>query len=149
MLRRIACLVPLLAVLALASGCVVNRVSASLAPDTELGRFKSFYVVKAPKDEHAIDKLISDNLQKRGFRVTGGAQPTSPPAGVDTLVTYTDNWAWDITMYLLELTINFRDPKTDFSMAKGNSYHTSLNRLSPPEMVNEVLTNIFTTKDRK
>ena len=149
MLRRIACLVPLLGVLALASGCAVNRVSASLAPDTELGRFKSFYVVKVPSDERAIDKLISDNLQKRGFRVTGGAQPTSTPAGVDALVTYNDKWTWDITMYMVELTINFRDPKTNFSMAKGNSYHTSLTRLSPPEMVNEVLTNILTTSDRK
>jgi len=30
-------------------------------------------------------------------------------------------------------------------MASGNSYHTSLTRKSPEEMVNEVLTNIFKT----
>jgi hypothetical protein len=149
MLRRIAFLVPLLAVLALSSGCAVNRATASISPDTQLGKFKSFYVVKVPNDERSIDKLITDNLQKRGFRVTSGAQPPSAPAGVDALVTYNDKWMWDMTMYMLELTINFRDPKTNFPMATGNSYHTSLTRKSPPEMVDEVLTNIFTTKDRK
>src|SRR5689334_9521008 len=110
MLRRIAVLVPLVVLLALSSGCAVNRATASLAADTEIGKIKSFYVVKVPSDERGIDKLISDNLQKRGFRVTGGAQPPKAPAGVDAVVTYNDKWMWDMTMYMLELTIHLRDP---------------------------------------
>jgi hypothetical protein len=51
---------------------------------------------------------------------------------------------WDITMYMLELTINFRDPKNNFPLASGNSFHTSLTRKSPEEMVDEVLNNIQT-----
>jgi hypothetical protein len=50
---------------------------------------------------------------------------------------------WDITMYMLELTITIRDPKTDFPIATGNSFHTSLTRLSPKDMVNEVIENIY------
>jgi hypothetical protein len=50
---------------------------------------------------------------------------------------------WDITMYMVELTVTFRSPENNFPMATGNSYHTSLTRQSPQEMVDEVLTNIF------
>jgi hypothetical protein len=149
MLRRMALLVPLVALLALSSGCAVNRATASVSPDADIGKVKSFYVVKTQGDERNIDKLISDNLQKRGFTTTSGPQPASKPAGVDAVVTYVDKWMWDMTMYMLELTIQFRNPSNNFPMATGNSFHTSLTRKSPPEMVDEVLTNIFTTKERK
>jgi hypothetical protein len=46
-------------------------------------------------------------------------------------------------MYMLDLTIVVRDPKTDFPFATGNSRHTSLTRKSPQEMVDEVTGNIF------
>jgi hypothetical protein len=55
---------------------------------------------------------------------------------------------WDITMYMLELTITMSDAKTDFTLASGNSYHTSLTRKSPEEMVAEVLGNIFGGADK-
>jgi hypothetical protein len=50
---------------------------------------------------------------------------------------------WDITLYLLELTVTLRDPTNAFPIALGNSYHTSLTRKSPEKMVDEVMTNIF------
>ena len=59
------------------------------------------------------------------------------------MVTYVDKWMWDITMYLIELTITFRDPETRAAVGSGNSYHTSLTRLSPEEMVAEVIDNIL------
>jgi hypothetical protein len=52
---------------------------------------------------------------------------------------------WDITLYLLELTVTLRDADNNFPLAVGNSYHTSLTRKSPDEMVEEVMTNIFNT----
>jgi hypothetical protein len=72
-----------------------------------------------------------------------GFQVLETDAGVDAIVTYVDKWFWDITMYMLELTITLRDPKTDFPLATGSSYHTSMTRKSPEGMVDEVLTNIF------
>jgi hypothetical protein len=149
MLRRIAVLAPLLGMIALGSGCAVNRATANVSPDADIGRVKSFYVVKTQGDDRAIDKLISDNLQKRGFRVTGGPQPATTPAGVDAVVTYVDKWMWDITMYMLELTVQLRNPQNNFPMATGNSFHTSLTRKAPPEMVDEVLTNIFNAQTKK
>jgi hypothetical protein len=148
MFRRVAVLVPLLALVALGSGCAVNRATADVSPGEDIGRIKSFYVVKTQGDERAIDNLIRENLQKRGFRVTGGPQPAAAPAGVDAVVTYNDKWMWDITMYMIELTIQFRNPKTNFPMATGNSFHTSLSRLAPPAMVDEVLTNIFNAQKK-
>jgi hypothetical protein len=46
-------------------------------------------------------------------------------------------------MYVLELTITVRDPKTDYPLASGNSMHTSLTRKSPTEMVAEVIDSIL------
>jgi hypothetical protein len=61
----------------------------------------------------------------------------------NSIVTYVDRWMWDMTLYLLELTVTLRDATNDFPLAVGNSYHTSLTRLSPEEMVDEVIGNIF------
>lgn len=127
------------ALLLFSSGCAVNRATATVTPGMNFKDVKSFYVLKQPKDSRGLEKLISDNLVKRGFHSSHGSQPTQ----VDAVVTYVDKWMWDITMYLLELTITIRNPSNDFPMAVGNSLHTSLTRKSPAEMVDEVLTNIF------
>jgi hypothetical protein len=127
-------------VLAAMTGCAVNKATAMVDPSARLDTVKTFHVRKFEKDEREIDKLIADNLRKRGYQVSQGAQPVGP---VDAVVTYVDKWMWDITMYMLELTIQVRDPKTDYPLATGNSLHTSLTRKSPPEMVDEVLSNIL------
>lgn len=44
---------------------------------------------------------------------------------------------------MLELTVTLRDPVTSFPMAVGNSFHTSLTRKSPDEMVDEMLGNVI------
>jgi hypothetical protein len=125
---------------ALTTGCTVNRATATVDPAAKLDTLKTFHVKHFEKDERGTDKLIADNLRARGYKVSTGAQPAGP---VDATVTYIDKWFWDITMYMLELTVTIRDPKTDYPLANGNSLHTSLTRKSPPDMVDEVLTNIF------
>jgi hypothetical protein len=128
-------------VLAALAGCAVNRASATADPTAHLDGIKTMHVKKLDKDGRGIEQLIADNLRKRGYRVTAG--PVQPAEPVDAVVTYADKWMWDITMYMLELTISIRDPKTDYPLASGNSYHTSLTRKTPPEMVDEVITNIM------
>lgn len=127
--------------LSLNSGCA-NRAGANVTPGTNIASAKTFYVAQTPADSRGIEKIIRDNLIKRGYTASSGPS-TSKPAAVDVLVTYVDRWMWDITMYMLELTITFRNPANDFPMATGNSMHTSLTRLSPEEMVDEVLGNMF------
>ena len=147
--QRLAVLMPVLAMLALSSGCATNRATANVASDVDIGKYKSFYVVRLPADERGTDKLIAESLQKRGFSATSGPQPEGRPAGADALVTYTVRWMWDMTMYMIELNIQLRNPVNNFPVASGNSLHTSLTRKSPPEMVDEVLNNIFNAQTKK
>lgn len=144
MLKRLLSWVVACAALSLTTGCAVNRATASLMPDADLSKVKSVYVVKEPQDERGIDELIKKNLAKRGYKVEGGPE-LKPPYKADAVVTYIDKWMWDITMYMIELTISVRD-QGNFPMANGNSLHTSLTRKSPEEMVEEVLTNIHNAK---
>lgn len=124
----------------LTTGCAVNRATATVDPNARLDALKTLHVKPHDKDTRGVDKLIADRLRTSGYSVTVGPQPTGK---VDAFVTYVDKWMWDITMYMLELTITIREPKTDFPLATGNSYHTSLTRLSPPEMVDEVVGNML------
>jgi hypothetical protein len=140
-LNRLPRLISLLAVVAaLTTGCAVNRATANVDPSAKLETLKTMHVVKDPKDERGIDKLIADKLRTRGYTVSTGAQA---PASVDAMVSYLDKWMWDMTMYMLELTISIREPKTEYPLASGNSFHTSLTRKSPTEMVDEVVENIL------
>lgn len=138
-------LIKLLAVLgvitSLSTGCAVNRATGSVDPSTNLSALKTMYVKKIPAEDGGTNELIAEKLRSKGVTVTTGTD--TPPSNIDAVVTYVDRWMWDITMYMLELTVTIRDPKTDFPMATGNSFHTSLTRLSPKEMVNEVVDNIY------
>ena len=122
------------------TGCAVNRATGSVDPSTNLSSIKTMHVKKLADDDNTY-VLIADKLRTKGVTVTTGSEV--PPSKIDAVVTYVDKWMWDITMYMLELTITIRDPKTDFPLATGNSFHTSLSRLSPKEMVNEVVDNIY------
>ncbi|MDE2440345.1 MAG: hypothetical protein KGP14_04915 [Betaproteobacteria bacterium] len=120
-------------------GCA-NRATARIDPTADLKSMKTMHVVKIPDETAGISNLIADDLRHRGYTVTTG---TDKPSTVDAIVTYVDKWMWDMTMYLFELTITIREPKSDFPLATGNSLHGSLTRKSPPEMVEEVMSNIF------
>lgn len=147
MFKRLSTLLVLLSAMVLTTGCAVNRATATLSPGTDLSQAKTIYVVKQPKDKNAVDALIAADLTKRGYAVTTGPELASAPQA-DMTVTYVDKWMWDITMYMIELSVTMRDAKTGYPLAVGNSYHTSLTRKSPPAMVDEVMNNIFTAPKR-
>ncbi len=130
-------------VASMTTGCV-NRATADLSPSTDLSTLKTIYVKRIPADERGINVLVADKLRSKGVTVTTGDE--APPRNVDAVVTYIDKWMWDMTMYMIELTININDAKTDTLLATGNSYHSSLTRKSPQEMVDEVLDNIYKSK---
>ena len=140
-MKKLTTLLAVLAtVAAMTTGCAINRATATVDPSANLGGLKTIHVAKVSNDDNGINVLIADKLRSRGYVVTTG---TEKPPTADAIVTYVDRWRWDITMYLLELTVTIRDPKNDYPLASGKSYHTSLARKSPTEMVDEVLDNIF------
>jgi hypothetical protein len=121
------------------TGCV-NRATGSIEASTNLPSLKTMYIKRIPSDE-ATHALIADKLRSKGVTVTSGLE--AAPGNVDAVVTYVDKWMWDMSMYMMELTITLRDPKTDAQLATGNSMHGSLTRKSPKEMVDEVVDNIY------
>lgn len=140
-IKRAIPVMALIGAMVLMTGCATNHATATLSPGADLSKVKTAYVVKHDKDKYHVNEIIKSKLESKGYAVTTGPELPTPYAA-DISVTYVDKWMWDITMYMLELTINFRDPKSNFPIATGNSLHTSLTRKSPEEMVDEVLSNI-------
>jgi len=128
------------ATLLLAFGCA--KLTATVPAGAELGKLKSFYVVRHERDGRGINELIRDDLASRGVTVTTGSEPARPKP-VDAIVTYEDHWQWDVTMYMLSLNISVRDGASNALLASGQSYRPSLVRIAPREMVKEVLDEIF------
>jgi hypothetical protein len=131
----------LLAVTVVLAGCVVQQ-SAQVNAGVALGSLKTFYVVRLPDDNGGTNKLIVRRLIQMGFQASSG-EPGAQPPHVDALVTYQDKWMWDITMYMIQLDVQIREPRSEIALATGHSLHTSLVRKSPEEMVAEVLGNVF------
>lgn len=126
----------------LMSGCAVNKMEAKIFPNQDVSKLNSFYVVKLDADKRGVNELITKKLLSIGKKASTGIEKT-PAERVDAIVSYTDKWMWDITMYMIELTVVINDPLDGFPIATGYSMHTSLTRLSPEEMVDEVITNIY------
>ncbi len=125
-------------------GCAVNRATAMADASLRWDTLKSMHVKQLEGEDGSTRKLIAEKFRASGFAVTADPEPMAQP---DVVVTYRDKWMWDITMYLLELTITLQDPRSSVALATGNSYHTSLTRKSQKEMVDEVVDNIL--KQRK
>lgn len=128
-------------VLLLCAACVSN-LEAKRVPGTDLAQLKTFYVQKLPADGRGVEQLIVDRLNLMGFRASHGAN--EPPAtAVDAIVTYQDKWMWDITMYMIQLDVQIRDPQTKMLLVTGQTMRSSLIRKTPEGMVEEVLTELF------
>lgn len=121
-------------------GCAT--LSSSITPDTDLTKFKTYYVLRHDRDKRHIDKIIQTELAKLGISSTSGLK-TSKPKEFDVLVTYEDRWMWDITNYMINLTIFIRNAKNNVLLASGQSYRPSLERREPAFMVREILESIF------
>jgi len=124
------------------TGCASQNLSADADPSLNLEEMSSFYVQRLPADTRGVGKLIAAELLSLGKEASHGDTSTVDP-DVDAIVTYVDKWMWDITMYMIELRVEIRDPDTQYILASGQSFRTSLVRKSPEEMVKEVIAEIM------
>lgn len=145
MLKRVITTAGMLVALTSTTGCAVNRAEATLMADADLSKVKTIYIVHSDASKHDVDKDLKVAFEKRGYVVTMGPAHT-PPYTQDAVVTYIDKWMWDITMYMIELTVTVRDPANDYPMATAHSMHTSLTRKSQAEMADEVAANVIAAK---
>jgi hypothetical protein len=143
-MKRLLCLLVFVPAFFLASGCITKN-TASKAPSADLTSLKTFYVQRLAADERGVDKIIANQLVAMGYQATAGDAAT-PPTPVDAVVTYQDRWQWDITMYMIQLDIQLREPGSNMTLASGGSLRTSFARKSSEAMAEEVLTSIFAAK---
>lgn len=137
--------ISLILIILFMAGCSKAIIRSDSDLSINLAALKKFYVRKLPADEGGLEKIIARKLNEFGFQATSGmdAIPADP---VDAVVTYKDRWMWDITMYMLEINIELRNPDSDYVFASGKSYRTSLVRKPPEEMIDEVLRDMFAGK---
>lgn len=140
-MKQLAAFTLIVSILLLATGCS-STLQAKKMPGTDLSKLKTFYVQKLAEDGRGIEQLIARRLTHMGFTAASGASET-PSSPVDTIVTYQDKWMWDITMYMIQLSVQLRDPQSRMVLATGDSMRTSLVRKDPEGMVDEVLAEIF------
>ncbi len=133
-------------VIFLMTGCAKVLINSDSDPNVDLAALDTFYVQKFAPDKRGLEKIIANHLNDFGFQATSGIDAV-PPYPVDALVTYKDRWMWDITNYMLEINIEFRNPESSFMFASGKSYRTSLARKSPDEMIDEVIQDLFSEKN--
>ena len=142
-MARHAALALVIAAALLSGACAINRATATVDPSLKWDSIKSLHVSKLEGEDAGLQLLIAKKFRASGFEVTADPEPAVRP---DALVTYVDRWMWDITMYMIELTIVVREAKGGVALATGNSMHTSLTRKSPQAMVDEVVDNILKSR---
>ena len=145
MLKRAFAAACVIVALTSTTGCAVNRAESTLMADADLTKVKTLYVVHSDASKHDVDRDLKAAFEKRGYVVTTGPALTAPYPQ-DAVVTYVDKWMWDLTMYMIELTVTMRSPANDYPLATAHSIHTSLTRKSQAEMADEVAANLLAAK---
>jgi hypothetical protein len=128
----------------LITGCS-TKLTSNVAPGSTFEEMGKTFVVRFGPDKRELNSIIADKLTLMGYPAVAG-EASNIPSDVNTLVTYQDNWQWDITNYMIKIKIQFRDGKSRELIIEGVSYRTSLVRKSPEEMIEETLIEMFKKK---
>jgi hypothetical protein len=132
----------LAALLAVASVGCMTEFQAEPIPTAQRAAGTRYYVERHEKDERGLDQTIAAECAKRAVSVSSGPRSERPP-DVDVLVSYEDRWQWDMTMYLLSLRIDLRDPSTNALYTTGTSMQTSLARKPAEEVIASLVAAFF------
>jgi hypothetical protein len=127
------------------SGCS-SKLSSATIPGASLEEKGKFYVVRFVPDKRNMHMLIADRLTMMGFNAVAG-EKSDIPYNINTIVTYIDHWQWDMTMYMIDINIQFRDAKDGSLIMNGKSYRTSLVRKNPDEMIKETLEEMLKVRN--
>ncbi|WED26472.1 hypothetical protein L3V77_15975 [Vibrio sp. DW001] len=130
----------ILALVMVSSGCA-TRLEATMSPGQELKDFGNVYVEHFGPDKRNMHYIIADKLTMLGYPATP-IEENGSPKNADVIITYVDNWQWDITNYLIQIKIDARNDKRHL-LISGESYRTSLARKEPEFMIQETLEKIL------
>ncbi|MES9981034.1 MAG: hypothetical protein ABW115_22495 [Candidatus Thiodiazotropha sp. 6PLUC6] len=132
----------ILTLITLLNGCAIVSSSAKIVPNNDQTAIQNFYVIHQPQDKHNIDAEISELLREKGYKASNGPA-TKIASDADILVTYEDRWFWDLSNYLIQLNVEFRDVKTRYPIVAGETIRTSLARKTTKEMALETIDNML------
>ena len=144
-MSRILKIATSIAIVSSLSSCVVHENARPVSPsfsESGVTKLRSFYVRKHADDDYNLAEEIAAELQRMGYRATSGSTP-SAPGRVDAVVSYMDRWVWDMTMYMISLDVQLREPGSDMILATSKTVRSSLIRKSQQEMVRETLTKLL------
>jgi hypothetical protein len=144
-MSRILKIATSMAIVSFLNSCTVHENTRQISPsfsESGVSRLHTFYVRKHADDDYKLGEEIAEQLQQMGYRATCGTAQ-SPPGRVDAVVSYMDRWVWDITMYMLSLDVQLREPGTDTILATTKTVRSSLIRKTQQEMIRETLTKLF------
>ena len=123
---------PLVAV-CLISGCATSSgvIVTAGAPKTS---YHSAYLVVHGDKSVDMDTNIQKELLRRGFNVNVGSEGAEPP-NTDLVVRYTDDWKWDLSMYLRAFDLMVFDGKSKVLLASGSWKNSALHGYHNAEKV--------------
>lgn len=101
----------------LASCAGVYRVD--IAPGTIKKSTVRVLAAEGAEGDPTCKRGIQEELSKRGFTLVEGAGNNSRTE--DLLVRYSDEWKWDMLMYLSAMDIHFTEPKS--GVVKGSIHY--------------------------
>lgn len=125
------------------SACSTSTTVMSV-PGAEKFRGKTAYFASHGGRSEDMDQHIRRNLVDNHYAVQSG--PDLPlTSGSDLLVKYSDQWKWDVTMYLNSFSIEFYNAKTGALLTRGEFKNSALHGYPDAgEVVKGVMDQMFT-----
>jgi hypothetical protein len=105
-------------------------------------RFQKIYVEHRLADGRGIDQLIVRELQRLGYEASSGPL-TMTPTDTEAIVTYEDEWNWDFTLYMIDLSVEVRNARTGQVLADAHYDHPAMRGKSPAGMVQTTIDPLF------
>ena len=121
-------------------------------PGVPLPTLKRVAVMTTPNSKEKARRAddIAKVLEKRGIEAVVVPPGDAPPKDVDGYFTYTDNWQWDLTMYLAELQIELREVQTGRLLASASYKQSYVHRYpNPIDIVDNLIGQILGEPPKK
>lgn len=111
-------------------------------PHVDLAKLTHFYVEHRLADDRKVDEAIVAELRSRGFEASAGPM-TMMPDGVQAIITYHDEWAWDFKHYLIQLSVHIRAAHKDQTLATGMYRQPTPITKSPAQVIRAIFEPIM------
>lgn len=138
MIKRLAALWPCL----LLAACATSDVGSYTVPGESLSTSGRYYVIFSENDDRALHEMLRTAMIARGLDASSGFADRVP-ADATYIVEYGSQWQWDLTWYLLHLSVRIYEPNERLLIASAHSERTSLVRRPAEEVVAETLHALF------